>query len=652
MLDTLHESRGLRLPRLFTIAVVVLVTAAAWFVFRDWRVDSKEAAIRKAMFDPDSLPMGRMKSVEHWQAQGAVAVPRMIEALAHESPKVRAAAALALARIGAEAKSATPELIQRLEDDDANVRETAAYALEHVSADGTEFVSALIATLDDEIDKVRRSAAHALDAAGDTAIPELIEAVRSANPEIRRESMSILTRIGRDRDDAVAAVRESCLAEDPLVRQSAYETLSAWEKLRFGDLMQGYADNHDPIAAIVVRESFKPNEQEAVHVVPRLREMLEKRQAVRSVLERLSEIGRPAAEAVPEVREIARTGERGSDALALDVLPRITDDRPGHFVFLKELILSEDFTIAWQAAERLGKLNGDEARSLVPQLMKRIEQGDLETQEHAALTLSYLGAASEDFVEPIAALLQKHKEWRIRLGLVIVLGNAGPKAASAVPLLIDDLNQSKNKGHTVEALGKIGPAAADALPAIIRILKEKVPDESMWTHTRAIRAVGRIGRGDHSAYEVVQSFTQHDNGIFRAVAYESLIDVDQAQAFDRIRDGLKDPNRGVRAIVCLALVKIPDAAESGEVVDALIAALTDRDPLVRTAAVRSLGELGTPEKSKPALRTAMKDPQNALKTKDAMPPDYVPGEQFLPAQLYDNLDRTVREEIEKLLKAG
>ena len=75
---------------------------------------------------------------------GPVAVPALIEALSHEKPDIRMAAADALGHIGAAASAATPHLIRLLDDDDRNIRYHAVRALHTFGHQAKPAVSTLI----------------------------------------------------------------------------------------------------------------------------------------------------------------------------------------------------------------------------------------------------------------------------------------------------------------------------------------------------------------------------------------------------------------------------------------------------------------------------------------------------------------------------
>src|SRR5262249_10557614 len=63
---------------------------------------------------------------------GEPVVPGLVELLRHETPRVRAQAALCLRKIGKRAKEAVPALLEALKDREQDVREKAARALQDI----------------------------------------------------------------------------------------------------------------------------------------------------------------------------------------------------------------------------------------------------------------------------------------------------------------------------------------------------------------------------------------------------------------------------------------------------------------------------------------------------------------------------------------
>jgi len=91
------------------------------------------------------------------------AVSALIEALGDPDPDVRKWSAVALERIGEEARQAVPRLVDALNDQDAYVREMAVRALGTIGPAASEAIPNLTEMLVDDDPNVRSAASEALD---------------------------------------------------------------------------------------------------------------------------------------------------------------------------------------------------------------------------------------------------------------------------------------------------------------------------------------------------------------------------------------------------------------------------------------------------------------------------------------------------------
>jgi HEAT repeat protein len=98
---------------------------------------------------------------------GPKAVPALIDALEHDDARPKAAAILA--RIGPEAGDAVPALVEAVEEGDDDGRREALFALAAIGPAASKAVPAMVAALDDPNMNVRYSAAYALGRMGPVA---------------------------------------------------------------------------------------------------------------------------------------------------------------------------------------------------------------------------------------------------------------------------------------------------------------------------------------------------------------------------------------------------------------------------------------------------------------------------------------------------
>ena len=102
-------------------------------------------------------------------------------------------------------------------------------------------------------------------------------------------------------------------------------------------------------------------------------------------------------------------------------------------------------------------------------------------REDSVRFLGHQGSRAKEAVPKLMSLLSSLDE-RLRLTVVISLGEIGPDSVSAVPQLIQILEASGpewyEKEEVATTLGKIGPGAASALPVILRDLN-KLDDKDL-----------------------------------------------------------------------------------------------------------------------------------------------------------------------------
>jgi len=76
-----------------------------------------------------------------------------------------------------------------------------------------------------------------------------------------------------------------------------------------------------------------------------------------------------------------------------------------------------------------------------------------------------------------------------RISAVYHLGNMGPEAKSAVPSLVDALNQKGLRESILHSLGNIGAGAEEAIPALIKAIAEYAP-ACRWKAAEALAKIG------------------------------------------------------------------------------------------------------------------------------------------------------------------
>ncbi|GAB4135392.1 MAG: hypothetical protein Tsb009_01590 [Planctomycetaceae bacterium] len=177
------------------------------------------------------------------------------------------------------------------------------------------------------------------------------------------------------------------------------------------------------------------------------------------------------------------------------------------------------------------------------------------------------------------------------LSCIESLGSFGPKAKSAVPILVKLLADPKLSKEAelsvIEALAAIGPAAKPALPFLIAKFQ---PDKKIAPPDEALVGIGR------EAVLRIQPFLQHElvEMRLRAIKILARIGRDASPALAQIRNRLvNDPRLTVRIAAAEALGQMESKDSPSQLsIKALRTAQKDSSLTVRLAAEKSLRQLG------------------------------------------------------------
>ena len=182
---------------------------------------------------------------------------------------------------------------------------------------------------------------------------------------------------------------------------------------------------------------------------------------------------------------------------------------------------------------------------------------------------------------------RKGNERQLRTAAVGALGQLGPYAERAVPLLVEMLDEPQGNLNVHSVLGKIG---ATAVPALVEVANSEKPS----TRRYALSALYNMTMHRHAALAlgVATARLRDDDPGVRAAAVRVLgwLKTKSLPAVDELVERLRDENPRVREEAASALGAIGSADDS--VVQGLSEALSDRNERVRRSAARALGTFG------------------------------------------------------------
>jgi HEAT repeat protein len=196
-------------------------------------------------------------------------------------------------------------------------------------------------------------------------------------------------------------------------------------------------------------------------------------------------------------------------------------------------------------------------------------------------------------VVPYVAQLFTEEHPDPRFKAAAILRHIGPRAAEAVPTLIDGLNDEDPgvRAQVICALARVGPPAKDAIPALV----EQLSDENDDIRICAALAISRISQGSKPADDVVESVASLLDDPLPSVqtaGLHSLFSLGQRDkdTIPLLLNGIRDRN-AVLGLLCaedLGLSK----SKAKEAVPDLIEALDTKHPIIQVKVSHALFQIG------------------------------------------------------------
>ncbi len=266
----------------------------------------------------------------------------------------------------APAQQDVTQLASQLDSPDAKVRLDACLALTKLGAKARVAVPQLTKALKTEDVEVQRQAATALGAIGEgaaAAVPALVETLRSQDPKVRAYTAHALGEIGPAVRGAAAALIAALADEDATVRRLARDSLY--------DIKPG-KDVALPLFVKMLNNSSQADAAAAVETlaeagaqaVPILIEALNDKEASYWACLALSEIGPPAAAAVPKLGTMLESDEPETRMEALEALAAIgAASQPLVGKIAERLSKDDAQSVRYAAAHALGTIGDKESGS-------------------------------------------------------------------------------------------------------------------------------------------------------------------------------------------------------------------------------------------------------------------------------------------------
>ena len=323
-------------------------------------------------------------------------------------------------------------------------------------------------------------------AAGADSIPALTGALASTNSELRQRTADLLAEIGPAAKGAVPSLKQRLA--DPEPRVVAMAAIALFK-------IDGQA--HGAVPVLVKLLAHRDPEARAASAVS------------------LGELGSQAGDAVPALAQALDDSNHQVQAMSARSLGLIGEAAKTAIPRLIARLDDADGTVLMWTIGTLGQF-GEAAKEAVPKLKRLAQQQG--TARWAVEALSTMGT---DGAAAVLELVRDANGGRRQL-LARTLIKFGPKAADAVPLLVQDLN-SETVGRIATAaqvLGHLGDRARVALPR----LNELLDDEDVRLRVRAAGAVWKLEHQTNAVWSVLLAALQ-DESTYRVGARRMAAEV-------------------------------------------------------------------------------------------------------------------------------
>ncbi|HVT27043.1 MAG TPA: HEAT repeat domain-containing protein [Lacipirellulaceae bacterium] len=518
----------------------------------------------------------------------------------------------AIAKLGEYHEAAdvvVPKLRDLLKSTDQQIRWRSARALGHYGPEAKDAANDLRSLLKDSDPIVQYHAAIALgkiEDKSDATVDALVDAATNKDPRVARAAIEALRHLKPGPQRVAAALKQALMSNDQAVMLHALE-------------------------AIV---------QERGKAVPLLKDALKQPETAYLACTAIEQIGPPAAKTVPELTELLGKTKHSQlliqTLLALASIGPAA--QPAESAVVPLLDFSTDQTVPVAAAYALGSIGAKNANGALKnalaknnpflhmvaswslamlnpndqQLMKNavdaltrgLANNDPQIRTAAAKGLQKLQPPPE-MVGPVILQVASDPDPNVSANIVNAIAGLGE---SAVPRLIRALQKPKARPLAIRVLTKLGPKAADAVPALIDVAK--APDSDI--KEKVNFALAAIGPAAAPASEMLGNDVASNDRRIRESALYALREIgpEAKAAVPALTSKIEsdDSFDAMASAWALARIAPKDKTITAKVLPVLVRGLSNDDELTRLNSVQALADLGpAAEKAEPELKKAAHD---------------------------------------------
>jgi HEAT repeat protein len=438
--------------------------------------------------DDPGLQELALESLERMRSQALPALPQLIACLSNAEGALHERLSETLGALGA---AAVDPLLEALDSEDNKVRQGVVRAFATMAKRGTWRSNLLVRVLPKLINAlghrgIREDVARTLGALGKPAVPFLLGVIRGGKLSRRRFALWALGRIGPEAESAVGVLIELLQTSDEALHPLAREALANIGLAAIPQLLACLKDSLNQQIGVQALERM------GVLAVPDLLEALqgEESRSHPTIVRVLAAIVQgdeefPGDDLIFTLQSCLCATDAQLRQAAVEATSALGEKRETLIVNLLPLLKDEDELVRGRTIDALVSIG----EAAVPPLVATLAGDEVDVRREAAEALAKMG---ESAVAGLCEALRSEapevrREAARTLGRI---GHFGGSAKSAVPALIEALEDETTRCAAAFALGEICASLAHSVPALIGLLADS-DREARWWSAHALGAIAR-----------------------------------------------------------------------------------------------------------------------------------------------------------------
>ena len=408
---------------------------------------------------------------------GAPAVENLRNLLRAERDNIRAEAAMAIGRIGSSAAAATPELIQLLSDDSQRVRHDASIALAQIGAPAVQPLLEAMQHQQPATRAAAAAALgamHPLPPEDRTQIQQILAAaLEDPDADVRSAAVAALPALDLPRETLQQHLMARMLDAEKSVRTAVINVFTQHPELLNGlekELAAHALNPQQEIAwqAIFLLHTRGPDAANSLLEIAR-----QERSHLELLARGLASMGAELTERLQLALDDSNERVRICAALALGQMRPVTGETlrklPGCLA-----VQQEDLQVL--AVQAIASLEF-RAEPVVPAIRTLIGHANPKVREQVVGILFAAAPHDTQLVQDLTPMLSD-SDPTVQRRVIEALKSMGPIAQSAIPEVIQQLNspEAEVQRAAAEMIASHGAAAASAVPKLVELLRHSTDD--------------------------------------------------------------------------------------------------------------------------------------------------------------------------------